>query len=167
MHTAMVGYQGEKMSKSLGNLVMVSDLLQTYSPNVLRLYLASHHYREAWSYAENDLQEFHEIADRLCQAVGVENGKRASFSPAEYVSQFNESMEDDLRTPGAVHALEGLAQGILEAGKGRHDVKEAQGMLRKYGRVLGLSFGSDAPEARVLKGWHAKKWEAREMPKPY
>ncbi len=49
MHTAMVGYQGEKMSKSLGNLVMVADLLYTYSPDALRLYLGSHHYREARS----------------------------------------------------------------------------------------------------------------------
>ena len=166
MHTAMVGYQGEKMSKSLGNLVMVSDLLQTYPPDVLRLYLASHHYREAWSYAEKDLQKFHELADRLSQAVGVENGQIAYFSPAEYVSHFNESMENDLGTPGAVHALEGLAQGILDAAKGRRDVKEAQGMLRKYGWVLGLTFGSDTPEEGVVKGWNANRRQTKPAAHP-
>ena len=157
MHTAMVGYQGEKMSKSLGNLIMVSDLLHTYSPDALRLYLASHHYREAWSYEEKDLQKSQELADRFKQAVGLKSGKNVSFSPADYAYKFSESMENDLGTPGAVHALGRLAQGILDAAKAQCDVEEAQQMLRKYGRVLGLTFGSDTPEEGVVKGWNALK----------
>jgi len=157
MHTAMVGYQGEKMSKSLGNLVMVADLLQTFSPDALRLYLGSHHYREAWSYREKDLQKSQELADRLSQAVRVESGKGVTFSPTEYIHEFVESMENDLGTSEAVHALERLAQGILDASKGQNDVKVAQGMLRKYGLVFGLTFGADTPEERVVKGWNAKK----------
>jgi L-cysteine:1D-myo-inositol 2-amino-2-deoxy-alpha-D-glucopyranoside ligase len=157
MHTAMVGYQGEKMSKSLGNLVMVDSLLVTYSPNALRLYLGSHHYREAWSYAEKDLKKFQELAKILSQAVQVESGKNAPFNPTKYGNEFSESMENDLGTPGAVHALQELAHGILEAGKSQRDVKEAQEMLRNYSRVFGLTLGSDAPEERVVKGWQAKK----------
>ena len=84
MHTAMVGYQGEKMSKSLGNLVMVSDLLNTYSPDALRLYLGSHHYREAWSYEEQDLQKYQELADVSARLCRVKSGKDA-FYPAKYV----------------------------------------------------------------------------------
>jgi len=157
MHTAMVGYQGEKMSKSLGNLVMVDRLLDTYSPDALRLYLGSHHYREAWSYDEKDLKKFQELANILSQAVQVENGKNASFSPTKYVSEFSESMDNDLGTPGAVHALQDLARGILEAAKGRRDVKEAKEMLRKNSLVFGLTLGSDTPEKRVVEGWNAKK----------
>jgi L-cysteine:1D-myo-inositol 2-amino-2-deoxy-alpha-D-glucopyranoside ligase len=157
VHTAMVGYQGEKMSKSLGNLVMVDDLLDIYSPDALRLFLGSHHYREAWSYSEKDLKKFQELADSLSQAVRVESGKDVSFSPTVYSSEFSESMENDLGTPGAVHALQGLAHGILEAAKGQHDVKEAQEMLRKYSLVFGLTLGSDTPEERVVKGWNTKK----------
>lgn len=157
MHTAMVGYQGGKMSKSLGNLVMVNDLLDTYSPDALRLYLGSHHYREAWSYSEKDLQKFQELANSLSQAVRVENGKNDSFSPAKYVSAFSESLENDLGTPGAVHALQGLARGILEAAKSRRDVKEAQEMLRKNSLVFGLTLGSETPEERVVEGWNGKK----------
>ena len=157
MHTAMVGYQGEKMSKSLGNLVMVDKLMDTYSPDALRLYLGSHHYREVWSYNETDLKKFQELANVLSQAVRVESGKGVSFNPATYVSEFNESMENDLGTPGAVHALQELAHAILKAGHGQHDVKEAQEILRKYSRVFGLTLGSDTPEDRVVKGWNAKK----------
>jgi cysteinyl-tRNA synthetase len=157
MHTAMVSYQGEKMSKSLGNLVMVDTLMATYSADALRLYLGSHHYRDAWSYAEKDLKKFQELANSLNQAVMVKNGKNASFSPAEYVIDFNTSMENDLGTPGAVYALQELARGILEAAKDRRDVKEAQEMLRKYSLIFGLTLGSKTTEERVVKGWNAKK----------
>ncbi len=71
LHTAMVRYQDEKMSKSLGNLVMVRDLLKTYSPDVLRIYLGSHQYRETWSYSENDLAHAYKIAEESSVAVSV------------------------------------------------------------------------------------------------
>ena len=45
MHSAMVSYEGEKMSKSLGNLVFVSDLLKVADPRAIRLALLRHHYR--------------------------------------------------------------------------------------------------------------------------
>jgi len=157
MHTAMVGYQGEKMSKSLGNLVMVDDLMDSFSSDALRLYLGSHHYREAWSFNEKELKNFQELADSLNQAVRVESGKDDPLSPTAYVSEFNESMENDLGTPGAVHALQGLAHALLEAAKGQRDVKEAQEMLRKYSLVLGLTLGSEPREERVVKGWNTKK----------
>jgi cysteinyl-tRNA synthetase len=157
MHTAMVGYQGEKMSKSLGNLVMVSELLKTYTPDALRLYLGSHHYREAWSYEEKDLQKARELADHLSEALRAEGGRGALFSPSEYEMKFIDAMEDDLQTPGAVHALEELARGILDAAKGQRDVKQAQEMLRSYGRVFGLTFGTGSGEQRVVQGWMAKK----------
>jgi hypothetical protein len=66
-------------------------------------------------------------------------------------------MENDLGTPGAVHALEDLARGILEAAIGHRNVKEAQEMLRKYSQVFGLALGSETPEQRVIAGWNTKK----------
>lgn len=56
MHAAMLSYKGEKMSKSLGNLVMVSHLLKKYSPNAIRYLLLSHHYREEWEFKEKELE---------------------------------------------------------------------------------------------------------------
>jgi L-cysteine:1D-myo-inositol 2-amino-2-deoxy-alpha-D-glucopyranoside ligase len=157
MHTAMVGYQGEKMSKSLGNLVMVDDLMKSFSSDALRLYLGSHHYRQAWSYDEKDLKNSQALADSLSQAVQVESGMDDPLNPAVYGNEFSESMENDLGTPGAVHALQGLAHAILEAAKGQRNVQEAQERLRKYGLVLGLTFGSEPPEKRVVRGWNTKK----------
>jgi len=53
------------MSKSLGNLVMVDALLKIYSSDALRLYLGFKHYREAWSYREEDLKKSQELSDRV------------------------------------------------------------------------------------------------------
>jgi cysteinyl-tRNA synthetase len=153
MHTAMVEYQGEKMSKSLGNLVMVSDLLKTYSPDALRLYLGSHHYREVWSFHEEDLQHFQALADRFRMADSAVSGQGNPVSAGEFADEFEDAMENDLQTPSALRALEKLAQVILDAGS-QQDLKEAQETLRKYGRVFGLTMGSGAPEERVINGWH-------------
>ena len=71
--------------------------------------------------------------------------------------KFSEAMENDLGTPGAVHALQELGQGILGAARDGRDVKEAQAMLRKLSQVFGLTLGSDTPEDRVIKGWNAKR----------
>jgi cysteinyl-tRNA synthetase len=157
MHTAMVGYQGEKMSKSLGNLVMVSDLLKTVSPDTLRLYLGAHHYREAWSYQEKDLAEFEELARRLSQAAQIAGSESSPLDPGEYAGAFERAMEDDLGTPEAVRTLAGLAERILEEGSHGQDVRAAQETLRKLATVFGLTLGAAQPEGRVVKGWKAKK----------
>jgi L-cysteine:1D-myo-inositol 2-amino-2-deoxy-alpha-D-glucopyranoside ligase len=156
MHTAMVGYQGEKMSKSLGNLVMVSDLLQTFTPDALRLYLGAHHYRAAWSYEDQDLRESQALADRLSQAALLEGRPGSPFGPEGFTQDFRAAMEEDLDTPGALRALEGLAGGILEAAGAGQDVRQAQEALRACGQVFGLTF-SGAPEERVVRGWEAKR----------
>lgn len=56
VHTAMVMYEGEKMSKSLGNLVLVKDLLKIYSPNSIRWLLLSHYYRTPWEFSYEDIE---------------------------------------------------------------------------------------------------------------
>src|SRR5438445_601120 len=56
MHTGMVYKEGEKMSKSLGNLTLVSNLLKDYSPHAIRIMLQNHHYRYPWECFPADLQ---------------------------------------------------------------------------------------------------------------
>ena len=57
LHSAMVNYEGEKMSKSLGNLVFVSDLLKHADPRAIRLALMRHHYRHGFEWYDTDLEE--------------------------------------------------------------------------------------------------------------
>lgn len=55
LHTASVSYNGAKMSKSIGNLVLVSELLKKYAPNALRFFLLLHHYKKPWEYKEKEM----------------------------------------------------------------------------------------------------------------
>jgi L-cysteine:1D-myo-inositol 2-amino-2-deoxy-alpha-D-glucopyranoside ligase len=156
MHTAMVGYQGEKMSKSLGNLIMVRDLLQTYPADALRLYQGSHHYRAEWSYEEEDLRKCQALAAQLRQAASARGGSGEALAPDETTAAFHRAMQDDLDTPAALRALTTLAQSILDSAA-RQDVQPAQQTLRRLGSVFGLTLDETGPEARVPAGWEGKK----------
>ncbi len=160
MHAAMVFHDGEKMSKSLGNLVMARDLLKTYTPDALRVYLAMHHYRQSWFYDEGRLQEAAELAAHLGRAVAAPGGMKpltgeAGEAFAAYPACFEADMENDLDAPKALLALEDLASGILDSAAAGYDVSGAQATLRRLGRVFGLRLDASAPEPRVVEGWAA------------
>ena len=162
LHTAMVRHEGEKMSKSLGNLVMVRDLLETWSPDALRLYLGMHHYREPWSHNLEELQQADQRAQKLRAAVVAEGGAGTALDPAPGQASFEAAMEQDLNTPAALAALEHLADAILEAAGAGRDVRAGQAALRSMGRVFGLRLDAGEPEERVVAGWneHLKRFEA-------
>jgi L-cysteine:1D-myo-inositol 2-amino-2-deoxy-alpha-D-glucopyranoside ligase len=108
MHTGAVMYQGEKMSKSLGNLVMVSKLLKTYSPNAIRLMLLLHHYRTPWEYRQSDLDSAQREIERLEEIVQLKPAFPGEESEV-MAQQFTESLEDDLDTPKALATIFELA----------------------------------------------------------
>lgn len=153
MHVAMVRYGGEKMSKSLGNLVMIRDLLQTWSPDAIRLYLAMHHYRNSWSHNEQELEEANRLANKLHEAVSTAGGTGPRVDPALQELGFRQAMENDLDSPRALAILSELAEGILAAGRSRENIRDAQEALRRSAEVFGLRFDANGPEARVLAGW--------------
>jgi cysteinyl-tRNA synthetase len=139
MHAAMVGYNGEKMSKSLGNLVLVSNALREYSADALRLYLFSHHYRGPWTYEDAEVDDWQRVADDLIEAVdlpayGIENEVDVSVER----ERFLQAMDDDLNTPAAIGALQDIATAILESPED-DDTREAQRTLRELADVLGLT----------------------------
>ncbi len=161
MHAAMVHHQGAKMSKSLGNLVMVRDLLQRCSPDALRLYLASHHYRQVWEHDEAELERAASRAEALRQAATVSGGQGAPLDVQGYRQAFHEAMEQDLDTPRALEALDGLAEAIRAAAAAGQEVSRAQADLRALAGVFGLRLDAPQPEARVLEGWgeHLRRFE--------
>ena len=154
MHAAMVHHDGAKMSKSLGNLVMARDLLQDWSPDALRLYLASHHYRQPWSYDDRALAQAGRVARKLAEAVSVKGGQDPPLDIASFEAAFGEAMDNDLDTPGAVAGLEQLAERIIAAAGESRNVGEAQSGLQRMGQVIGLRLDRPEPEARVISGWN-------------
>lgn len=130
MHSAMVSYEGEKMSKSLGNLVFVSDLLKVADPRAIRLTLMRHHYRAGFEYHDTDLDEGVALLHRLLAAVQRESGA----DPRPYAARVRAALDDDLDAPRAVEALDDLASAILSGG----DDPNAPEVLRELGNLLGV-----------------------------
>lgn len=97
MHTAMLMYEGEKMSKSLGNMLFVSDLLKNHSGNAVRYVLLSHHYRKPWEFEMTELEE----AEKIVQSSAF----RVQSDNEEELQRFKERMEDDLNTPQALQYI--------------------------------------------------------------
>lgn len=153
VHTAMVHHDGEKMSKSLGNLVMARDLLQRWEPDVLRLYLASHHYRKAWNHDEEELEQAAGLWHALVKAVQVDGGSYGPLDGGRFRASFVEAMEDDLDVPTAISHLRQLADAIGQAAEDGRAVAAAQETLRSLGTLLGLRLDAAEPEARVREQW--------------
>lgn len=101
MHIGMVMYQGEKMSKSLGNLVLVSDLLKKYSPNAVRWLLLGYYYRRPWEFDFTILDEcqiiVREIEEKLKKVP--KTSQKHHFENNPELESFLESLEDDFCTP--------------------------------------------------------------------
>jgi len=142
VHVAMVGYNGEKMSKSLGNLVLVSDALKHSSTDAVRLYLFSNHYRTPWIFEDAELERWARVADDLIEAAefpayGIEDELDVSILR----DRFFNALEDDLDTPSAIDALQEIATGILESPE-EDDIRDAQRTLRELSDVLGLTLST-------------------------
>jgi cysteinyl-tRNA synthetase len=97
LHTAFISYQGKKMSKSLGNLIMVSDLLKKYSTNAIRWYLISHHYRDAFEFFERELQKSN--AEFLGILKYINNLKPDDKPDKKTYKKIVAALENDLDTP--------------------------------------------------------------------
>jgi L-cysteine:1D-myo-inositol 2-amino-2-deoxy-alpha-D-glucopyranoside ligase len=130
LHSAMVNYEGEKMSKSLGNLVFVSDLLKVADPRSIRLALMRHHYRHGFEWYDTDLSEGTALLHRLLAAAEREHGP----DPEPFAARVRAAIDDDLNSPRALDALDDLASAILSGG---HDSR-AHEVLCELGNLVGI-----------------------------
>jgi cysteinyl-tRNA synthetase len=137
MHVAMVDYQGEKMSKSLGNLVYVKDLIKTYSSDAIRMSLLRHHYREPWEFFDGDTRECEEIAESMRRAANASGTGSEALDPTPFRQAFLAAMDNDLETGAALNALSDLATVINETSG--QDLTWATATLCELGDVLGLT----------------------------
>jgi L-cysteine:1D-myo-inositol 2-amino-2-deoxy-alpha-D-glucopyranoside ligase len=153
-HAGMLRYEGEKMSKSLGNLVLVRDLLRTYPGDAIRHYLVSHHYRSEVDYREADLARSADAVARLRRAC-LRAEELAPAEPARatdddlapiirtHRDRFLAAMDDDLDTPLAMECLDALADVALSSPDST-TAAAAGWMIRELGaRILGLRLTSD------------------------
>ena len=166
MHCGMVGYDGTKMSKSLGNLVFVSDLCKESAPAAVRLALMGHHYRDDWEWHDGDIVAGEALLDTLNEAVrrgrtsdpgaagaaldrAVRHGDAAGpgaaggADPAPYARKLRGALDDDLDAPRARAVLAEMAGEVLA---GRLD-ETAPGVLAELCELCGIALDPDSPPA--------------------
>lgn len=114
LHTGTVSYEGKKMSKSLGNLVLVSDLLKKYSPNAIRWILLSHHYRESWEFQMEELDAAESMFKKITPQLLSYDVRGGASEKNPYKDMFAEAMNDDMNTP---KVLQHLVQWTSEVGE--------------------------------------------------
>lgn len=126
-HVGMVALDGAKMSKSRGNLIFVSDLLERYEGDAVRRYLLEHHYRSDWEYDDGALAEAAATWKTWGEAA-ANDGARPDLEAA-----FHAAMHDDLDTPRALLAIDQAA--MVGAG----------GTVRKLARLVGFHLVTQGP----------------------
>ncbi|MBA3551367.1 MAG: cysteine--tRNA ligase [Actinobacteria bacterium] len=124
MHTGSVAQDGTKMSKSLGNLVFVSDLLERYDGATIRSFLLRRHYRDDWEFDEGDLEAF---AARSAGGLSRNSGVPAGSTGRE---AFFGALDRDLDAPAALD--------ILDRAASRPEDADARRLLEEGTDMLGL-----------------------------
>jgi cysteinyl-tRNA synthetase len=151
VHNGMMQISGEKMSKSLGNLVPIEDFLREHEPDVLRMAVLNSSYRHPLTWGDEVLFQAERSLERLRQALRpVDNsekgvGEDAQHSLCEQMRTteqgFESSMDDDFNTAGSLGHLFDLVRAInqaIDANVDSETIKEAQDLLSSRMEVLGL-----------------------------
>ena len=132
VHNGMLNISGEKMSKSIGNIKTMDELLQDAPGEAIRLALLQGHYRQRLDFSDDLLAQSVKNLDRLYGALLDENGKAADIATenATVPEGFMAALCDDLNTPKALAALFALAKNAT--------TPETRGAVRAAGKLMGL-----------------------------
>ena len=137
MHAGMLKYKGEKMSKSLGNMVFISDLKKKYSANVVRVFLLSHHYRSVCECLESAMENAIKTTEPFKRVFKKQSGQGKILSVVSYEKRFFQALNDDINTPVALKVLEELSEKILKD-KNDTNIAQAKAFMETALHILGL-----------------------------
>ncbi|MEK9990183.1 MAG: cysteine--tRNA ligase [Halieaceae bacterium] len=174
LHNAYVDMEGEKMSKSLGNVRTVRELLASYPGEVLRFALLSAHYRSPLDFSGDGLDAARVQLDTFYAALRKHGECEPADVPAEETEVFS-ALLDDMNTPEAIAKLHAAA-GRLNKALTPADAATAKGELLAGGRLLGIlesepeawftqavSSGASAPSADEIEDLIQERLTAREQ----
>ena len=155
VHNGMLQLSGEKMSKSLGNLVSMDEFLSVHEGDALRMMVLNSHYRSPLTFNEETISHAQRALERLRSGIrpALASQDSSTQSQKELLreqvertrSGFIESMDDDFNTAGALGSLFDLVRVInssRDAGMDSENLLDAQTMLFEMAAVLGLRLES-------------------------
>ena len=137
MHNGFVNVEHEKMSKSIGNVLLVRDLLGEAPGEAIRFALLSAHYRQPLDWTAEGLQEAKRTLDRLYGTLRTLGDVEAEARDEDVPDAFADALEDDLNTPQAIAELHRLAHAGNTA-KSEADRRAAKEGLLSAGALLGI-----------------------------
>jgi cysteinyl-tRNA synthetase len=158
MHNGMLQLAGEKMSKSLGNLIKIDEFLKSHSADAFRLLIFAGHYRKPVVFNDETVQTAERNLARLRGALRPSSGNISTGEAVDTLREatenariaFEASMDDDFNTAGGIATLFELSRAINSArtaGVSGPFFDTAQQALRELGGVLGLTLQAPASEA--------------------
>ncbi len=141
LHNGLMQLGEDKMSKSSGRIIAVSEALAKYSADAIRLWVLSSHYRSPITYSDEAIASMEQGLEGLLHAAYIDHDEAATtlVEPEPYREQFIEAMEDDFNTPQAIAVLFNLARQINRGHTEGLNVLKAYHTLRELAGVLGLT----------------------------
>ncbi len=166
VHNGMLQLRGEKMSKSLGNLVTIEEFLAQHSPDVFRMIVLNSSYRGPITYTDDVVEQAERGLDRLLSALkpALPGSKGLADNQKQFLADrmktahtlFEGAMDDDFNSAGALAAMFDLVRNInLARAEGAVDseLEPAQSLLHQLGSVLGLTFSKSVQGAGAADGF--------------
>ena len=161
LHNGMLQLRGEKMSKSLGNLVSIGDFLQDQAADVLRLIILNSHYRKPLAYDDEVVANGVQALRRLRGALRPSSGAITLGEAADSLlaltqatqAAFVAAMDDDFNTAGAlgqIFIFVRAINGARDAGVAGDPFSQAQAMLKELTGILGLRLEEDGGEETAV-----------------
>ncbi|MDD3083358.1 MAG: cysteine--tRNA ligase, partial [Desulfobacterales bacterium] len=144
IHNGFVNINQEKMSKSLGNFLMIRDVLESYHPECVRLFLLSNHYRSPIDFSGRAMDESTTALDKIYALMERFEGIPAAETSGALWNNFREAMDDDFNTArgigivfDAVRNLNRLLDENLDPAS-MSELQSAKADLLKIGDILGI-----------------------------
>ena len=156
LHSGLLQQGKQKMSKSIGNLVGVREILRRFSPDAIRLFILSSHYRSPLTYSEEALEASEKGAERLRWALThqANSGEGVTILKGEpFERKFIEAMDDDFSTAQAIAVLFELTREINRGAEQGVNVIEGQHTLLKLAGILGLTLREGTPPAADVEAF--------------
>ncbi len=135
-HNGFVIVNGEKMSKSIGNIKLVHNLINNYHGEVLRLTLLSAHYRQPLNWTVNSINQNNAMLERLYRGVKELNKIEAGSEECGVPDNIMEALCDDLNTPKALAELNLLVNSISTVSA--DEKKKIKGKILATGKLIGI-----------------------------
>ncbi len=179
MHNGYININNEKMSKSLGNFVLVHDIIKQYDPQLIRFFMLSVHYRHPINFSEELLQSTKNGLDRIKTSYQnlkhrmeastnlTDNDEKWIQEIAEFRKNFEAAMDDDFNTANAVTELYNMAnhanQYLLENHTSQKVIQTYLTEFEQLFSVLGIELGQQEEmldeeiEALIQKRIEARK----------